>query len=92
MINCSDAREIAAHKVFEALDGSKRVLLLNHFGKQERDGQGFRDVIVKALDLEVPVLLGVNESLVESFVNFAGEFAQELPADLEKITGWVLKT
>jgi nucleoside-triphosphatase THEP1 len=88
----SEALEIAAYKVFEALDGSERVLILNKFGKQERDGQGFRDVIVKALDLDVPVLLGVNESLVESFVNFAGEFAHELPVDLEKITSWVLET
>jgi len=87
----SEALEIAAHKVFKALDGSERVLILNKFGKQERDGQGFRDVIVKALDLDVPVLLGVNESLLESFITFAGEFAHELTADLEKITAWVLK-
>jgi len=29
--------------------------------------------------------------LLESFITFAGEFAHELTADLEKITAWVLK-
>ena len=84
--------ETAAELVSRSLNSSHDLLILNKFGKQERDGQGFRDVLVKALDQDIPVLLGVNLTLEEAFQNFAGEFAIKLNADLNAIDAWFEST
>jgi len=83
------ALEDAAIEVDAQLSKASDVLVLAKFGKQERDGQGFRDVIVRALDLDKPVVLSVNPTLEPAFLDFAGEFAQKLPADSVKIADWV---
>lgn len=80
--------ENAAQIVLESLDEDRDLLILNKFGKQERDGQGFRDVLVKALDLDVPVLLGVSANLEAEFRGFAGDFAIKLEPELECILEW----
>jgi hypothetical protein len=80
--------ETAAHLIWSSLDQPRDLLILNKFGKQERDGQGFRDVLVKALDNDVPVLLGVNQTLEAAFQDFAGDFASKLGATLPEITHW----
>lgn len=84
----TDALETAAQMVWASLDQPKDLLLLNKFGKQERDGQGFRDVLVKALDNDIPVLLGVNSTLEKAFQDFAGDFALKLEPSHESIEHW----
>jgi len=84
-----DALETAVQIVWTGLDQPRDLLLLNKFGKQERDGQGFRDVIVKALDNDVPVLIGVNETIEPAFIAFAGDFAEKLDPTVESIETWV---
>ena len=71
-----------------ALTQGARLLVVNKFGKQERDGQGFRDVLVKALDQDGPVLLGVNATLETAFQDFAGDFAVKIAPNLADITRW----
>lgn len=83
------ALEDAAVAVDAQLSDASDALVLAKFGKQERDGQGFRDVIVRALDLEKPVVLSVNPTLEPAFQDFAGEFAVKLSADADAITDWV---
>ncbi len=84
----AEGLETAAHIVLKSLDDDRDLLILNKFGKQERDGQGFRDALVKALDQDVPVLLGVNRTLETAFQNFAGDFAAKIEPDLSDITRW----
>lgn len=86
-----EALETAVQMVWSRLDQPCDLLLLNKFGKQERDGQGFRDVLVKALDQDIPVLLGVNATLEPAFQAFAGEFAHKLNPSLKDIQQWVAK-
>lgn len=83
------ALEDAAIAVDRQLTAETDVLVLAKFGKQERDGQGFRDVIVRALDMEKPVLLSVNPTLESAFLDFAGEFAKRLDADATLIADWI---
>ncbi|MDG1737443.1 MAG: DUF2478 domain-containing protein [Paracoccaceae bacterium] len=82
------ALETAAQMVWESLDQPRELLLLNKFGKQERDGQGFRDVLVKALDNDIPVLLGVNSTLEQAFQEFSGDFAVKLEPTHDCIEKW----
>ena len=81
--------EEAVQAVNASMSRDTELLILNKFGKQERDGQGFRDVIVKALDLDIPVVFGVNASLLADFLSFAGDYAEQIPADLPSLQGWI---
>lgn len=72
-----------------ALEGGADVLILNKFGKQEAVGAGFRQVIAQALADEVPTLIGVNAAYLDSWRAFAGEFADELPANAGALLSWL---
>lgn len=70
------ALEEAAALAARALDGEwlPDLLILSKFGKREIEGHGFRQIVEKAVELGVPVLVGVGEEHVEGFRAFAGEF------------------
>ena len=54
------------------------LLVLSKFGKAEVEGGGFRSPMVKALDLLVPVLIGVPAINLVPFRAFAGDLAREI--------------
>jgi hypothetical protein len=63
-------RSLAAHT---------EMLILCKFGKTEASGGGLRSLIVAALELSVPVLIGVPEANLEPFRAFAAGLACEIP-------------
>lgn len=82
------ALEEAVALVEAELHPAPDLLIINKFGKHEAEGRGFRPLIAEALVLGVPVLLGVNGLNQEAFAAFAGEYAQELAADINSLTLW----
>lgn len=82
------ALETAVAAVGATLTDSVQVLMLNKFGKHEAEGRGFRDVIAEALARGIPVVVGVNRLNLAAFQEFAGEMAQQLPADPVAIANW----
>lgn len=62
-----------------SLSSRTELLVLCKFGKTEVEGGGVRGLIVHALDLGVPVLIGVPAINLASFRTFAGGLARELP-------------
>jgi len=48
------------------------LLILSKFGKREIEGHGFRQVVEKAVELGVPLLVGVTADHVEGFRAFGG--------------------
>jgi len=69
-----------------AIAGSPDLLVVNKFGKIESTGGGFRDLVAAAIEQEVPVLVAVPWRNMDSWRQFAGDFAiehnlEELPAD-----------
>lgn len=79
----------AVHQVDQALaTGGAQVLLVNKFGKQECDGEGFREVIATALAMDVPVLTTVSPGHRAAFAAFAQGFETELPAAPEALAAW----
>jgi hypothetical protein len=71
-----------------ALDRGPRLVIVNKFGKQEVDGQGFRPLIGRALSDGIPVLTAVGPANLPGFLAFAGEMAEEVPADADAILTW----
>ncbi|WP_373050303.1 DUF2478 domain-containing protein [Thalassovita aquimarina] len=82
--------EHAVGLVAASLLQDPEVLILNKFGKQELDGRGFRPVVGEALLAGIPVLTAVNRGNVEQFMEFAGDMGEQLPADKQVLTDWVL--
>ncbi|WP_420410997.1 DUF2478 domain-containing protein [Roseibium sp.] len=70
------------------LDSTPDLLLLNRFGKGEHDGQGFRQLIAKSLDQNIPVLTAVRPPYLDSWREFTGDLGVELPGDLEAVQSW----
>ncbi len=66
------------------------LFILNKFGPEEAAGRGFVSAIGKALEQDIPVLVGVGATSREAFVNFAGGLAETLPADPDAIREWCL--
>mgnify|MGYP001765481541 CR=1 FL=1 len=68
------ALEAAAGLALAALSGERLpdLLILSKFGKREIEGHGFRQVVEKAVELGVPLLVGVTADHVEGFRDFGG--------------------
>jgi len=65
------------------------LLVVNKFGKIEADGGGLRGAIADAIDLGIPVLVGVPARNLDRWRAFAGSFALELPAEPAALTRWL---
>jgi nucleoside-triphosphatase THEP1 len=66
-----------------------RLLIVNKFGKIEADGGGLRDAIAEAVELGIPVLVGVPARNLDRWRAFAGQLAIELEPRVEAISGWL---
>lgn len=64
------------------------VLIVNKFGKREAEGKGLVPVIAEAIDIGLPVLIGVNGLNLAAFLTFAGEDVTALPGDPVLISDW----
>ena len=72
-----------------SLENNPGLLMLNKFGKVEAAGEGLRDLIAKAIDRDIPVIIGVPARNLNAWRSFAGEFSVELSADAEKVWTWL---
>src|SRR6202012_2827303 len=50
----------AGERVAQAMDGGADLLIVNRFGKRERDGKGLGYLIERALKSEIPVVIAVS--------------------------------
>lgn len=83
----SGALEQTVLAVQQRLAGAE-VLIVNKFGKREAEGKGLVPVIAEALDLGLPVLIGVNGLNLAAFLVFAGEKVTVLPANAPSVASW----
>ncbi len=81
--------EASVALVSRALADAPDLLILNKFGKHEAEGRGHRETIAAALDMGLPVLLGVSPLNYEAFHAFAGDMAEEVICEAAKLVAWV---
>lgn len=84
------ALESAAGLALAQLDAKTDAVLVNKFGKQEAEGRGLRDLIARALELDVPVIVGVADGARTAWQEFTGGLSQTLPPDVDALADWVL--
>ncbi len=83
------ALETAVGLAEARLDPNVDLLIINKFGKHEADGRGFRTIIATALELETPVIVGVNALNLAAFREFAGTEAVQLEPSKAQILEWL---
>lgn len=81
--------EVLSVEVEARIPGSD-LLVVNKFGKQECLGRGMCTAIVRALDLGIPVLVGVNGLNLPDFARFVAGDATRIAADPRAILRWAL--
>ncbi|QCO55584.1 DUF2478 domain-containing protein [Pseudorhodobacter turbinis] len=64
------------------------LLILNRFGRGESEGRGFRDLIGKAIALDVPVLTAVRPTYAKDWEEFGAGVACDLPMDRAAALRW----
>ena len=83
-----DALETAVGLVQSRLVQSD-CLIVNKFGKHEAEGRGFRSAIGDALELDLPVLVGLNPLNAGAFEEFTGGAAQRLAPTRASLRDWI---
>jgi nucleoside-triphosphatase THEP1 len=81
--------EVAEAVAASIHNDAPRLLIVNKFGKIEAEGGGMRGAIAKAVDLGIPVLVGVPARNLDRWRAFAGALAVELPVDDTAVVRWL---
>jgi hypothetical protein len=79
----------AAGLLLTALEEKPDILVLNKFGKVEAEGEGLRDALAKAVELGVPILVGVPFRNLDQWHLFAGDMAEECAVDSPQLQSWL---
>lgn len=80
----------AAALLLAALNEKPDIMILNKFGKTEAEGAGLRDVLARAFEEGVPVVVGVPFRNLDQWRIFAGDLAQECRADRAEVQRWLV--
>ena len=80
----------AAGLLLTALAEKPDILVLNKFGKVEAEGEGLRDALAKAVEIGVPIVVGVPFRNLDQWRIFACDVAEECPVDSPRMRRWLL--
>jgi len=80
--------EQAAMEVDRRLGDSPDLLIVNKFGKHEASGGGFRPLIARAIELDIPVITGTNGLNEEAFLTFTGGTANWVGPAPQSLMSW----
>jgi nucleoside-triphosphatase THEP1 len=78
----------AGARVASALEAGADLLVINRFGKRERDGRGLGYLIERALDAHTPVVIAVSSERFAEWTRFAGDKTVRLACDRPSLEGW----
>lgn len=78
----------AGARVAEALEAGADLLIVNRFGKRERDGGGLGYLIERALQTETPVVIAVSDLRLDDWTKFAGDARVRLTCDRDALDAW----
>jgi nucleoside-triphosphatase THEP1 len=78
----------AGARVAAALAEGADLLIVNRFGKRERDGKGLSHLIQRALDADIPVVIAVSRQSFADWIKFAGGMSVKLACDRLALDEW----
>lgn len=81
----------AALLISGSFQDQPELVILNKFGKLEAEGRGLRDTLSDAVQLGVPVVVGVPYRNLEQWRAFAEGLAEECPIGSPRLQEWLLQ-
>lgn len=80
----------AAALLSASIESGPQIVILNKFGKTEAEGHGLRDTLAQAVQLGVPVIVGVPFRNIEQWRIFAEGLAEECSIGSSRPYEWLL--
>jgi hypothetical protein len=81
----------AGAEVAAAINDGADLVIINRFGKQEREGKGLAYLIERALSRDIPVVIAVPAHRFDDWIGFAGGMSVTLACDRAALEGWWTK-
>ena len=78
----------AGSRVARALEDGADIVIINRFGRQEREGKGLSYLIERALSADIPVVIAVPVHRFADWIRFAGGMSVKLRCDRDALDAW----
>jgi hypothetical protein len=78
----------AGEQVAGAIDQGADLVIVNRFGRQEREGKGLSYLVERALSAEIPVVIAVPSHRFADWIRFADGMSVKLHCDRESLDAW----
>ena len=78
----------AGAQVAHAIDQGADLMIINRFGRQEREGKGLTYLIERALSADIPVVIAVPEHRFADWIRFADGISVKLHCDPGSLNAW----
>ena len=78
----------AGQRIAGAIDQGADLLIVNRFGRQEREGKGLSHLVERALSADIPVVSAVHSHRFADWIKFADGMSVKLPCSREALDGW----
>ena len=78
----------AGTRIADALTYGADLVIINRFGKRERDGEGLSYLIERALDADIPVVIAVGKDHFADWIKFAGGMSVRLGCERAALEAW----
>ncbi|MGP9813512.1 DUF2478 domain-containing protein [Rhodopseudomonas sp. NSM] len=85
------AMQDAAALISAAFQKCPELLIVNKFGQLEAEGGGLGDAITEAVELGIPVLVGVPERRLGRWREFTNGLAEEAMLDSPRVQQWLAR-
>ncbi|WP_213773143.1 DUF2478 domain-containing protein [Bradyrhizobium sp. dw_78] len=78
----------AGSQVASAIDQGADLVIVNRFGRQEREGKGLSYLIERALSADIPVVIAVPDNRFADWIKFADGMSVKLRCSREALNAW----
>jgi hypothetical protein len=78
----------AGVQVANAIEAGADLVIVNRFGRQEREGRGLSYLVERALSAEIPVVIAVPSHRFADWIRFADGMSVKLRCDREALDTW----
>jgi hypothetical protein len=83
-----DRLHSAGLRIASALEAGADIVIVNRFGKRERDGKGLIYLIERAIDAGLPVVIAVSSRHFAEWIKFADGMTVKLACNRHALEAW----
>ena len=78
----------AGAQIADAIDQGADLVIVNRFGRQEREGKGLSYLVERALSADIPVVIAVPSHRFADWIKFADGMSVKLRCDRKSLEAW----